>query len=158
MVGAQHPLAVGQGLLVQRDRLVQPPRRPGRRQARLFREMQGVGVVGAQDPLAVGQGPLVQRDRLAQPPRRLVGGREVVPRGEGVGVVGAQHPLTVGQVCSNSGIASPSRPPTGRRRQDCPQGEGLGVVRAEHALAVSQGSRRGGAAEVGGCPQLPYGP
>ena len=31
MVRAEDPLAVGQGLLVQRDRLVQPPRRPGRR-------------------------------------------------------------------------------------------------------------------------------
>ena len=58
---------VGEGLLVQRDRLDSPPGRlvsVGEVVAR----GQGVGVVGAQQPLGVGKGLLVQRDRLSHRP------------------------------------------------------------------------------------------
>ena len=65
MVGAQHPLAIGEGPLEQWDRLVQPPRRLVGA-SEVVAGGQGVGVVGAQHPLAVGEGPLVQRDRLVQ--------------------------------------------------------------------------------------------
>ena len=62
------PAPVGQGALVQRDRLGGPARRPVG-DGEVVARVQGVGVVGAQDPLAVGQGRLVQRDRLGGPAR-----------------------------------------------------------------------------------------
>ena len=67
MVGAEDPLAVGQGLLVQGDRLGGPARRLVG-VGEVVPRGQGVGVVGAEDPLAVGQGPLVQGDRLGVRP------------------------------------------------------------------------------------------
>ena len=110
VVGAQDPLAVGEGLLEQRDRLVQPPRRPVGA-GEVVAGGQGVGVVGAQDPLAVGEGLLEQRDRLVQPPADSVGAGEVVAGGQGVGVVGAQDPLASRRGSArSSGIASSSRP------------------------------------------------
>ena len=63
MVGAQHPLQVGQVLLMQGDRLGRPARRPvgvGEVMAR----GQGVGVVGAQHPLLFGQQRLRDQDGL----------------------------------------------------------------------------------------------
>ena len=96
VVGAQHPLAVDQGLLQQRDGPAQVPRRLVGAGEVVPRD-QGVGVVGAQHPLAVDQGLLEQRDGPAQVPRVLVGTGEVVPRGQGGGVVGTQQPRVVGQ-------------------------------------------------------------
>ena len=67
-------------------------------------------MVAAEDPDPVGEGLLVQRDRLAQPARRLVGAREVVPRGQGDRVVAAEDRTRSTRVCWYSGMASPSRP------------------------------------------------
>ena len=79
MVGAQYPLLIGEGLLVQCDRLGRAARQPvvvGEVVAR----SQGLGMVGAQHPLSVGQGLLVQRDRLSYPTRIPVGEGEVIAR------------------------------------------------------------------------------
>ena len=46
----------------------------------------------------VGEVLLVQGDGSGQVPSRLVGGGEVVARGQGVRVVGAEDPLPVGEV------------------------------------------------------------
>ena len=94
--GAQDALAVGQGPLVQRDRLGGPARGPVG-QGEVVPGVQGVGVVRAQDPLAVGQGPLVQRNRLGDPARVLVSAGEVVPGGQGGGVVRAEDLLAIGE-------------------------------------------------------------
>ena len=156
VVGAQHPLAVGEGPLEQRDRLGQAPRRlvGG---GEVVAGGQGVGVVGAQHPLAVGEGPLEQRDRLVQAPRRPVGVGEVAARGQGVGVVGTQDPLAVGgdtqpefdgpgQVRGGPQLSHPPRPRaqlSGHdvgiiwrlNRRDLPQRLDLGhQLRAEVAL------------------------
>ena len=64
MVGAQHPHAVGQGLLVQRDGPAQVPRRLVGA-GEVVPRGQGVGVVGAQHPHAVGQGTLEVPGRAA---------------------------------------------------------------------------------------------
>ena len=71
---AEDPLAVGEGPLVQRDGLVQPPGLLVGK-SEIVTGSQGVGVGLAEDPLAVGEGPLavgrgplVQRDGLSQPP------------------------------------------------------------------------------------------
>ncbi len=95
MVRAEHPPPVGQGLLEQRDRLTDPPRRlvgagevvPGG---------QGVRMVRAEHPPPVGQGLLEQRDRLTDPPRRRVGAGEVIPGGQGVRMVRAEDGLVEG--------------------------------------------------------------
>ena len=119
VVLAEHPLPVGQGLLVQRDRLGGPARRLVG-VGEVVPRGQGVGVVWAEHPLPVGQGLLVQRDRLGGPARVPVGGGEVVPRGQGVGVVRAEHPLA-GRPGSARTAGSPRRPgpPPGRRRRGC---------------------------------------
>jgi hypothetical protein len=59
VVGAQHPLPVGQGLLVQRDGLGRVPRRPVGA-GEVIAGGQGLRVVLAQDPLSVGEGLLEQ--------------------------------------------------------------------------------------------------
>ena len=117
MVRAQDPLAVGQGPLVQRDRLGGPARGLVG-EGEVVPGGQGVGVVRAQDPLAVGQGPLVQRDRLGGPARVPVGDGEVVPGGQGVGVVRAQDPLAVGQgpLVQRDRLGGPARGPVGEAR------------------------------------------
>ena len=57
VVGAQHPLAVGERPLKQRDRLGRPPRiLVGHRE--VVPRCQGGRVVGALQPLAVGERPL----------------------------------------------------------------------------------------------------
>ena len=106
---AEHPLAVGEGALVQRDGLIQPPGRLVG-DGEVVAGGQGVGVGVAQQPLAVGEGALVQRDGLVQPPGRPVGVGEVVAGGQGVGVGVAQDLLAVGEGALVSGMASSSRP------------------------------------------------
>ena len=92
---AEQPLAVGEGALVQRDGLGQPPGRlVGGGEVVAGAQGDGVGV--AEQPLAVGEGALVQRDGLGQPPGLLVGEGEVVAGGQGVGVGVAEQPLGVG--------------------------------------------------------------
>ena len=76
---AQDPLAVGEGALVQRDGLIQPPGSLVGA-GEVAAGVEGVGVGLAQDPLAVGEGALIQRDGLIQPPGGLVGVGEVAPR------------------------------------------------------------------------------
>ena len=67
MVGAEDPLAVGEGLLVQGDGPVQlPGRLVGA--GEVVAGGQGVGVVGAEDPLPVGEGLLVQGDGAVSRP------------------------------------------------------------------------------------------
>ena len=73
---AQHPLAVGEGALQQRDGLIQPPGGLVG-DGEVVAEDQGVGVGVAQRPLAVGEGALQQRDGLIQPPGDPVGVGEV---------------------------------------------------------------------------------
>ena len=69
VVGAQHPVGVGQGPVEQRDRLVQPARRlVGARE--VVPRDERVRVVGTQHPLPVGQGPFVEGDGLVQPAGR----------------------------------------------------------------------------------------
>ena len=54
VIGGQHPLAIGQSALVQRDRLgVTPGHQVGAGQA--AGRAQGVGVLGAQHPLVIGE-------------------------------------------------------------------------------------------------------
>ena len=54
---AQDPLAVGEGALIQRNSLVQPPGRPVS-DGEVVAGAQGVGVRLALDPLGVGEGAL----------------------------------------------------------------------------------------------------
>ena len=63
VVRAQHPLQVGQGPLVQRDRLGGPARRPVGG-GEVAPRAQGVGVVRAQHPLGVFDQRLAHRDGL----------------------------------------------------------------------------------------------
>ena len=78
MVGAEHPLAVGKGLLGERDRPGQLPRRlVGAGEVVAGGER--AGVVGAEHPLAVGEGLLEERDRPYHIPRRVVGAGEEIP-------------------------------------------------------------------------------
>ena len=93
---AEDLLAVGEGALVQRDGLGQPPGRLVGA-GEVVAGGQGVGVGLAEDLLAVGEGALVQRDGLGQPPGRLVGAGEVVAGGQGVGVGLAEDLLAVGE-------------------------------------------------------------
>ena len=67
------------------------------------------------------------------PPSRLVGVREVVPRGKGVWVVLAEHPHKVGEVLlqERDCLTQPPRRPIGVR-EVVPRPEGVGVVLAEH--------------------------
>ena len=89
MVGAQDAQAVGEGLLVQGDGLVEAAGRfVG--VCEVVAGGQGVGVVGAQDAQAVGEGLFVQGDGLVEAAGGPVGAGEVVAGGQGVGVVGAQ--------------------------------------------------------------------
>ena len=111
VVGAQDPLAVGQGLLVQRDRLAQVRPPPGRRRRGCCARP---GCRGGRRPApARGRRGSARSSGIARPrsPRRLVGVGEVVARGQGVGVVGAQHPLAVGEglLVQRDGLA-PGRP------------------------------------------------
>ena len=109
MLGAEHPLAVGEQRLVDRDRVVNTARRlVGSGEVVAGRER--VGVLGAQDPLAVGEQRLEDRDRVVDAPRRLVGAGEVVAGLERVGVLGAEDALAVGSSGSKIAIASPMRP------------------------------------------------
>ena len=89
MVGAQDAQAVGEGLLVQGDGLVEAAGGLVG-DGEVVAGGQGVGVVGAQDALTVGEGLLVQGNGLVEAAGRFVGVCEVVAGGQGVGVVGAQ--------------------------------------------------------------------
>jgi hypothetical protein len=61
VVGAEHPLAVGEGPLEERDRLDETARRLiGKREA--VPGAVGLRVVGAKDPLAVGGDPFAEID------------------------------------------------------------------------------------------------
>lgn len=68
MLVAQHPLAVGEGMFVQRDGA---PQISGRLVGigEIAAGGQGVGVILAQHPPTVGEGLLVQRDRAPQTSR-----------------------------------------------------------------------------------------
>ena len=57
VLGAQDPLAVGEGAALERDRLVERARRLVG-VGEVVAGGQGVGWLGAQDPLAVGEGLL----------------------------------------------------------------------------------------------------
>ena len=63
MVGAQQPLPVGQGLLVQGDRLGGAARGLVG-DGEVVPRGQGVGVVGAQQPHLIGEQRLADQDRL----------------------------------------------------------------------------------------------
>ena len=141
VVGAEDPLAVGEGLLEQRDRLGQVARPPGRRRRGCCGSS---GCRGGR-----GRGPARGRRgsaRTAGSPRpdrpaASVGGGEVVAGGQGVGVVGAEDPLAVGEgAARSSGIASvqPARRLVGGG-EVVAGGQGVGVVGAEHPLAVGEG-------------------
>jgi hypothetical protein len=79
VVGAQHPLPVGQGLLKQPDGLVRPARvQVG--DGEVIARPQGLGVVGAQHALLVGQGLLEQPDGLVRALRKPVLVGEVITR------------------------------------------------------------------------------
>jgi hypothetical protein len=83
LVGAEDPLPVAQGALIEPDRLVQACRRlvgAGDATAR----GQGLRMIAAEDPLTVGQGALELGDRLVQASRRLIGAGEVVARGQNI--------------------------------------------------------------------------
>ena len=92
MVGAEDPLGILEGLLLQRDR---PPQIPGRLVdvREVVAGSQGVGVVRGEDPLAIFEGPLEQRDRPPQIPGRLIGAGEPVAAEQRVRVVDAKVPL-----------------------------------------------------------------
>ena len=149
VVGAQDPLAVGQGPLVQRDRLGRSARPPGRR-ARLFGRSACRG--GRRPaPARVGQGPLVQRDRLGvRPPPGRRG--EVLRRAQGVGVVGAQDPLAVGQGALVQRDRLGIRPPPGRRGRGC---SGRSGCRGGRRPGPARGRR--GSARTAGSPRRPPG-
>ena len=91
---AEQPLGVGEGALVQRDGLAQPPSLVigG---GEVVAEGQGAGVGIAEQPLAVGEGALVERDSLARPPGLVIGGCEVVAEAQRVGVGVAEQPLGI---------------------------------------------------------------
>ena len=111
---AQDPLAVGEGALVQRDGLLQPPGvAVGGGEA--VTGAQGAGVGLTQDPLAVSEGALQQRDGLLQPPGVPVGASEAVTGGQGVGVGLAQDPLAVseGALQQRDGLLQPPGVPVG---------------------------------------------
>ena len=139
MVGAQDPLAVGEGPLVQRDGLVQAPRRligAGE----VVAGGQGIGVVGAQDPLGVGEGALVAAGspRPAAPPpgrrRRGCCGRPGYRGGRGPGPARSRRG-------SARTARSPPRgaPPLVGASEVVAGGQGIGVVGAQDPLAVGEG-------------------
>ena len=109
VIGAQHSFPVGQGLLKQRDRLGDPAPVPVGG-GEVASGVQGAGMVRTQQPLSYLQVQLVQPDRLGGPACVLVGTGEVVLRDEGFGVTGPSVRCRTTRICSNSGIASATRP------------------------------------------------
>ena len=140
VVGAHHPHAVGQGLLVQRDGPAQVPRRLVGAGEVVPRD-QGVGVVGAQHPLAgrrgsartagwPGPGPLPSRRRRrgcsARPGCR--GGRRPAPAAGRRGSARA------------AGWPGPGPLPSVGGGEVVPRGQGVGVVGAQHPQSAGQGA------------------
>ena len=149
VVGAEDPLAVGQGALVQGDGRVQVPRRLGRRRRGCCARSGCRG--GRRRGSARGRPGCARTGGWprSRSPGRLVGVGEVVARGQGVGVVGAEDPLAIGEgaLVQGDGLVQVARPP-GRRRRGC-------CARSGCRGGRRRGSARGrpGCARTGGWPR-----